>query len=134
MWAHLIIVLAPILYLLPGVIKAHEPMRVEALGTEASVERFNERIVRRCAWSREVERDVVRVGPEIQVARDELRALIDTNGLGIVRFSTNTVEGLDDVSASGQCFARRMGSKGRISPINQSSGSRPAIVVLPYRR
>ena len=32
-------------------------MRVEALGTEASVERFNERIVRRCAWSREVERD-----------------------------------------------------------------------------
>lgn len=52
-------------------------MGVQALRPQTSVGGLDERIVRRFAEAGEVQRDVVGVGPEIQIARDELRALAE---------------------------------------------------------
>jgi hypothetical protein len=54
-------------------------MHVQALGAEASVEGFDKGVVGRLAGPAEVERDAVGVGPQIEIARDELCTLIDTD-------------------------------------------------------
>ena len=68
MRAFFVVVLTPILHLFSGVCKAQEPVRVQTFGSEATVEGFDERIVRRLTWSGEVERDAAVVGPQIQIA------------------------------------------------------------------
>ena len=55
---------------------------VQALVAEAAVERLDEGVVGRLAGSREVERDAVSVGPPVKGLRNELRAIVDPNGLG----------------------------------------------------
>src|SRR3954454_25324208 len=54
--AHLVVVLAPILHFRAGVVTRQEPVRVQALGPEAPVEGFDERVVGRLARTREVQR------------------------------------------------------------------------------
>ncbi|MET4690198.1 hypothetical protein ABIA22_006563 [Sinorhizobium fredii] len=66
-----------------GVVKAQEPVRVQALRPELAVERLDKGIVGRLAWSREVQLDVALIGPQIEVAGDELAALIDPDRLRI---------------------------------------------------
>ena len=68
----LVVVSSPILHFQSGVVKAHEPVRVQAFGPELPVERLDEAIVRWLARPREVENDVALIGPQIEVARDEL--------------------------------------------------------------
>src|SRR4029079_11131491 len=72
MGSYLVIVSTPTLKLFPGVRQRQEPMRVQALRAQSAVERLDEGIVRRLAGSREVEHDLVLIGPQIQVARHEL--------------------------------------------------------------
>lgn len=79
----LFIVSAPILHFRTGVVKAHETVCVKAFAAELAIERFDKRIIGRLAGPREVEGDAFRVGPEIEIARDELAALMDANGLRI---------------------------------------------------
>src|SRR6516164_5473215 len=81
MRAQLVIVSAPSLQLFPCVGKRQEPMRVQALRPQAAVEGFDEGVVRRLAGPRKVQRDVVCIRPEVQIAGDELRSLIDPDGL-----------------------------------------------------
>lgn len=57
MWAHLVVVSAPILQLFGRIRKRQEPVRVQAFCPEAAVEGFDEGIVRWLSRSREVERD-----------------------------------------------------------------------------
>src|SRR5665647_2332013 len=83
MWAFFVVVSAPILQFCPGVVKGEEPVRVQTLRAETSVEGFDEGIVSRLARPAEVERDAIDVGPQIEVAGDEFRSLIDTDGLRI---------------------------------------------------
>ena len=64
----LIVVSTPILHFRTGVVKAHEPVRIQAFAAEFAVERFDKRIVGRLAGPREVEGDAIRVGPEIEIA------------------------------------------------------------------
>ena len=73
----LIVVSAPSLHFFLSVRKGQERMGIQALSPEASVEGFDERIVGRLAWSREVQRHAALIGPQVEVARDELAALID---------------------------------------------------------
>jgi hypothetical protein len=47
----------------------------------------------------EVKRDAVRVGPQIQIARDELRSLIDADRRGIAGLGTNPFQGMHHVLA-----------------------------------
>jgi hypothetical protein len=52
-------------------------MRVQILAAELAVERFNDGIVGGFSRSGEVQRDVALVSPQIEVARDELAALVN---------------------------------------------------------
>ncbi len=68
MRAFFIVVLAPILQLFLGICKAQEPVGVQTFRSEAAVEGFDEGVVRRFTWSREVERDAALISPQIQVS------------------------------------------------------------------
>ncbi len=67
-------------------------MGVQALRPEAAVEGLDERVVGRLARPREVQHDVVLVSPQIEVAGDELRPLIDPDRLRIVNDSAGLIE------------------------------------------
>src|SRR5258706_15291671 len=55
----------------------------QAFGSELAVERFDEAVVRRLARPREVQHDIILVSPDIEIAGDELRSLVDADRLGI---------------------------------------------------
>ena len=83
MRALLVVVSTPSLQFFPGVVKAEEPMGVKTLGPQTSVESLDEGVVSRFARSGEIQDDVVGIGPQIQIPRDKLRALIDPDRLRI---------------------------------------------------
>src|ERR1700679_2765088 len=99
MWPDFVVVSTPILHLRTCVVKTHEPVCVQALRAEFAVERFDEAIIRRLAWPREVEDDAPLIGPQIEIARDELRALIDTDALGEADDLADPFQRLHDVLA-----------------------------------
>ena len=92
-----VVVSAPILQLFAGVRKAHEPVRVQAFRPEFRIERLDEPVVGGLSGPREVRRDIVGIGPEIEVAGDELVAVIDSNGLRIADLGADPLQGLDDI-------------------------------------
>lgn len=54
-------------------------MRVQALAPEATVECLDERVVGGLSRPGEVQRHPLRIGPQVKVTADELRALVDTD-------------------------------------------------------
>src|SRR4051794_5547578 len=97
MRTHLVVVLAPILHFRTRVVKRQEPVRVEALGPEPPVEGFDKRIVRGFAGTREVQRDAFRISPQVHVAGDELRALVDPDRLRIAIAPADPLKRLNNV-------------------------------------
>ena len=67
-------------------------MRVQAFPAQLAVERLDERIVSRLPRPREIERHIMRIGPEIQVARDEFTALVNAYALWIADDPANPLE------------------------------------------
>jgi len=65
MRSHFVVVLAPKFDLLPGIVKVHEPMLVQAFKAYPGIEAFDEGIVRRFSGAAEVQDDTVRVGPQV---------------------------------------------------------------------
>jgi len=59
-WPELIIVSTPILHLCPRVVKAHEPVSVQALGAELAIKTLDVAVVSRLAWPREVEHEIAK--------------------------------------------------------------------------
>jgi len=55
MWSEFVIVSTPILHLNAGVVKAHEPMGVQALGSELAIEARDVAVICRLAGPGEVE-------------------------------------------------------------------------------
>lgn len=96
----LVIVSTPILHFHPGVVKAHEPMRVQALGAELAVEAFDKPVVGRLAWPREVEHDVFLIRPQIEIPANEFTAVVDPNGLRIANAPADPLQRLNDVFSS----------------------------------
>ena len=80
--SNLVVVSAPSFQLFAGVGKAHEPVGVQAFRPQLAVERLDEAVVGRLAGPGEVQGDVVGIGPEIEVAGDELAAVVDPDRLG----------------------------------------------------
>src|SRR6056297_2365588 len=72
----LVVVSTPILQLFSGIRKAHEPMCVQAFRAELAVEGLDEAIVCGLSWPQEVQRNVVGIGPEIEIARDEFAGVL----------------------------------------------------------
>jgi len=77
--AILVVVSAPSLQLFARVRKGQEPVGVHALGANTAVEGFGEGVVGRLARSREVERDAPGIGPDVEIAGEELAALVDAD-------------------------------------------------------
>jgi hypothetical protein len=101
MWPDFVVVSTPILHFLPGVVKAQEPVRVQAFVSELAIEGFDEAVVRGLARPGEVENDTALIGPQIEIARDELGALINANAFGV---------SLVDVNAAGVDAGERLQS------------------------
>ena len=89
----LVVVPAPIPQLLPGVFKAHEPVGVQAFRPQLAVERFDEGVVGGLFEAAQVQCDAMGTGPQVQIARDELRSLIDADCAGIARFCADSFQG-----------------------------------------
>ena len=73
----LIVVSEPSLHLFGRIRKGQEPVLVQAFSPEPTVERLDEGVVGRLPWPREVERDALGIGPQVEIAADELGALVD---------------------------------------------------------
>ncbi len=99
MWPELIIVSTPILHLCPRVVKAHEPVSVQALGAELAIKTLDVAVVGRFAWPREVKHDTFVIGPEVKVSGDEFAAIIHTYGRRISDLSADPLQCLNDILA-----------------------------------
>lgn len=100
MWPLLVIVSAPSLQLFRRIRKAQEPVSVQTFRPQPGIERFDEGVVGGLARPREVERDAALVSPKVQVARDELGALINAYRLRIAGSRTDPFQRGDDVLAA----------------------------------
>ncbi len=67
---------------------------------ELAVERFDEGVVRRLSRAGEVEGHAMEVGPEVEVAGDELGALVDPDRLREPDFGADPIERRDDVAGA----------------------------------
>lgn len=92
-----VVVSAPSLQLFAGICKAHEPIGVQALRAQLDVERFDEAVVCRLSWPGEIQDDRIGISPEIEVARDELAAIINPDRLRIADLIADLFQRLDDV-------------------------------------
>nr|WP_263625768.1 hypothetical protein [Stappia indica] len=95
-----IVVSTPILHLFAGIRNGVEPMDVEAFRLELAIEGFDEAIVRWFARPREVECDIVRTRPEINVAGGELVPVVDRDRLGIADLAAHPFQRLDHLLAA----------------------------------
>ena len=100
----------PILYLRSRVVKAHEPVSVQALGAELAIETIDVAVIGRLAWPRKVEHDTVVISPEIKISGDEFAAIIDANGRGISDLPADPFQCLNHVLALVCQSARKVGS------------------------
>ena len=87
----------PILHLFLRVRKTQESVRVPAFNPEASFKRLDKCIVRRLVKLVEVQRDAIRVCPQIEFAGDELGAQIDADRLRIARPRTDPFQGPNNI-------------------------------------
>ena len=85
----LIVVPSPGIDLGLRVLDRYEPVHVETLLPKPTIKRFDRRVVGRLAAPTEVERDAVRVGPQIHRRTDELRAVVAIDPLGQPRSKRN---------------------------------------------
>ena len=58
-------------------------MSIEALGAELTVQAFDEGVICRLAGPAEVECHVVHERPKVEFLADELRAVVEANGLWV---------------------------------------------------
>lgn len=75
-------------------------MRVEAFGPELAIERLDIAVVRRLARSGEVERHAALIGPEIEIARDELGALVNPDGVREAMLPANLLKYINNIRPS----------------------------------
>lgn len=97
MRAILIVVSTPSLQLFARICKGQEPMRVQALSPKLAVEGLDEAVVGRFSGPREVQGDVVGVGPKVEVTRDELAAIIDPDRFGVASSLADTLQRLNHI-------------------------------------
>jgi hypothetical protein len=96
-WADSIVFDAPRFDLAPRVVEAQEPKCVQALLPDTAVEALGKGIVSRLARPRVVEHDAMLSGPEVQITRDELRAIIDPDTLWSAMLAGCSFQSSDDI-------------------------------------
>src|SRR5678816_534196 len=63
-------------------VETFKPMVVQAFVPEATIEAFNERVLRRLAWCDEFQLHAIAIRPLIERPTGELRSLVGANGCG----------------------------------------------------
>ena len=96
MWPDLVVVSAVSLQLFLRIRKGQEPVSVQTFSAELAVKAFDERVVSWFAGTREVQRDALGIGPQVQIVGDELRTLVNANGLGIADLRASLFQSLYD--------------------------------------
>lgn len=97
MWSEFVIVSTLILHLNAGVVKAHEPMGGQALGSELAIEALDVAVICRLARPGKVEHHPLMVSPKIQVTRDKFAAIIHTNNRRITDLTSYPFQGLHHI-------------------------------------
>ena len=100
-------------------------MGVQAFRPELAVERLDEAIIGRLAGAREIQGDVVCIGPEVEVAADELAAIVDPDRLRIAKLATHPFQGLHDVLAA--IGEPRIG-RGAVAGMDVDDGQNPQLL------
>src|SRR5262249_56752860 len=77
-----------------------EPMDIQTLLAEASVERLDRRVVRRLATATEVQHDAVGVRPQIHGSADRLCPVVTVDAPRQAPLKPQALEGRDDVPAA----------------------------------
>lgn len=93
----LVIVAPPRLDFAPCVLEREEPVLVQALLAQSSIERFNHRVIGRLPGPGEIEFDLVLVGPVVHDPRDEFGAVVRLDRPGPSSFSRQAVLHAHDV-------------------------------------
>lgn len=83
-----------------GIRQAQEPAGIQALGPERPVERFDEGVVGGLPRPREVERDTVEPGPQIERLADELGPVVEADRLRRAVDPGDPLQRVDDVRAA----------------------------------
>ena len=102
-------------------------MGIQTFGPELVVERFDEAIVGRLAGPREVERDIVCIGPEVEIAQDEFAAIVDANGCGLVARPAASASRRSDMVVCGANSGSKSESRGRQRRKSGGTGNSKAI-------
>ncbi len=100
MWTNLILVASPRSQDVLRVFKRFKDVRVQALRTNSRVERLDERVVRRLSWSTEITTHLLTVRPRIQVARNELRTVVDLDHRRFAMRPRQSIEHFNDVAGT----------------------------------
>jgi len=124
MRSHIVVVLTPKFDLCPGVVKVQEPMLVQAFKTNAGVEAFNEGIVSGFSRSAEVQDDPIRIGPQVELARGELAAVVHSDASRLAERGNGLIEHQHYIG----CFGLMPNPKRRAHPgevIDQGQDPKP---------
>ena len=73
----LIVINAPVLDDLSGLIEAHEPVLVQAFIAESAVKAFHVAVIDRFPWPNKLKLDPAFIRPSVKGVADKLRAVID---------------------------------------------------------
>lgn len=84
-----VVVSTPILAFFSRFVEAHEPVDVQAFGSELAIQGFDEGVVGWFSGTAKVERDAPHEGPEIQFLADKLRAVVQANRLWMANFQSS---------------------------------------------
>lgn len=92
-----VVLSTPFLHFLAGVVKAKEPVLVQALGPELAVEGLDVRIAGGFAGPGEVQDHIPLIGPQIEVARHELAAIVYPDHLRITHLLADPLKRLHGI-------------------------------------
>jgi len=99
-WPLFVVIPPPGLNLVPGIIQADEPVLIRAFLPEPAVEGLDISVVGRLPRTGKVQSDVIPIGPEIGVPRNELRAIINPNRSGSPTMLHVPLQDLDHLAAA----------------------------------
>ncbi len=100
MRADMVVVVPPHFTFMPSIGQAQEPICVETLCPDPAVERLRKGIVGWFAGPTEVQHNIMLVGPQIEILRDELGTLIDPDALWPSVLDCDALQRIDYVAAA----------------------------------
>ncbi len=120
MWPLIVVLLPPFFNLLSGIFQRQEPVLIQALLADSSIERLDECVVSWLPWPGEVDLDAVHVSPLVKGLRGELSSVINSYRLRQTTFEGDSIQDLHDSLPSQ-------------APINLDPGTNTA-KVIDYRK